>query len=279
MTVRRPAVAGSFYPDDPDELRELIARSYTHPIGPGSEPPSKTELRGVMACVCPHAGYIYSGPVAAHSYLWASSLRRPELVVVIGPNHYGIGSGISTFRDGEWATPLGKVAIDTEAARKIVDLTGIVDFDPESQRREHSIEVQLPFLQEIYHDFKFLPICLCFQDVETARELGKGLSVILKGRDAVLVASSDLTHYEPADVAKEKDTALLKTIVDMDILAFYRVLEERRVTACGYGAIATVMEASRLLGFKRGELHKYASSGDTTGDKSAVVGYPSVSFG
>ncbi len=278
MIVRRPAVAGSFYPDDPAELKAAIRESYTHPLGPGSLPPAKEEKHGLMAFVCPHAGYVYSGPVAAHSYLWASSLRHPELVVVIGPNHYGVGSGISTFREGEWATPLGNLEVDAEAARRIVELTGIVDFDPESQRREHSLEVQLPFMQEIYRTFKILPICLAFQDLETARELGRGLSVILKGRDALLVASSDLTHYEPAAIAREKDTALLETVKRMDIEGFYRVLEEKSVTACGYGAIATVMEASRLLGCQRGELHKYASSGDTTGDNDAVVGYPSVSF-
>jgi len=204
MTVRRPAVAGSFYPDDPEELKGLIRDSYMHPLGPGSAPPAKVQREGVMACVCPHAGYIYSGPVAAHSYLWASSLRHPELVVVVGPNHYGIGSGISTFREGEWATPLGNVQIDSDSARKIVELTGIVDFDPESQRREHSLEVQVPFLQAIYGTFKLLPICLAFQDIETARELGRGLSVLLKGRDAILVASSDLTHYEPASVARRR---------------------------------------------------------------------------
>jgi MEMO1 family protein len=278
MIVRRPAVAGSFYPGDPDELRSAIRESYTHPLGPGRAPPAKEELKGVMACVCPHAGYVYSGPVAAHSYLWASSLRRPELVVIVGPNHYGIGSGVSTFREGEWSTPLGNVQVDAEAARKIVELTGVVDYDPESQRREHSLEVQVPFLQSIYGTFKILPICLSFQDIETARELGRGLSALLKGRDAVLVASSDLTHYEPASVAREKDTALLETVKKMDAVAFYRVLEERNITACGYGAIATVMEAGRLLGFKKGELHKYASSGETTGDNDAVVGYPSVSF-
>jgi len=278
MIVRRPAVAGSFYPEDPQDLRAAIRGSYVHPLGPGSLPPSDEERRGVMACVCPHAGYVYSGPVAAHSYLWLSSLRRPELVVIVGPNHYGVGSGISTFREGEWATPLGNLPVDSQAARKIVELTGLVDYDPESHRREHSIEVQLPFLQEVYGEFKILPISLAFQDMETARELGRGLSTLLKGRDAILIASSDLTHYEPAPTAREKDMALLETVQGLDIESFYGVLEERRVTACGYGAIAAVMEASRLLGLKRGELHKYASSGDTTGDNDAVVGYPSVSF-
>jgi AmmeMemoRadiSam system protein B len=279
MIARRPAVAGSFYPEDPDDLRRLIRDSYTDPLGPGSLPPARARSGGVMACVCPHAGYVYSGAIAAHSYYWLSSLRQPELAVIVGPNHYGVGSGISTFKDGEWETPLGTVPVDAEAARRIVSLTGLVDFDPEAQRREHSIEVQLPFLQEIYPKLKFLPICLAFQDVETARELGRGLSTLLKGRDALLIASSDLTHYEPAAVAKEKDMALLEAVTALDIEAFYEVLEARRITACGYGAIASVMEASRLLGLNHGELHKYATSGDTTGDNDAVVGYPSVSFG
>ena len=278
MSVRRPAVAGSFYPDDPDELRKMVHDSYLHPLGPGALPPARDDRRGVGACVCPHAGYQYSGPVAAHSYLWLSSVRTPELVVIVGPNHYGIGSGVSTFREGSWETPLGRVPVDSEATSQIVKLTGLVDFDPEAHKREHSIEVQLPFLQELYGSFKLLPISLTFQDIETARELGRGLSKMLAGRDVILIASSDLTHYEPADVAREKDTALLDAVQRLDIEAFYRVLEERMVTACGYGAIATVIEASRLLGFKRGELHKYANSGDTTGDNAAVVGYPSVVF-
>jgi MEMO1 family protein len=279
MSVRRPAVAGSFYPDDPDELRKVIHDCYLHPLGPGALPPAKDERTGVSACVCPHAGYQYSGPVAAHSYLWLSSLRTPELVVIVAPNHYGIGSGVSTFREGSWETPLGRVPVDSEAASQIVKLTGLVDFDPEAHRREHSLEVQLPFLQDLYGSFKLLPISLAFQDIETARELGRGLSKMLAGRNVALIASSDLTHYEPAEAAGEKDVALLDTVQSLDIEAFYKVLEERRVTACGYGAIATVMEASRLLGFGHGELHKYANSGDTTGDYGAVVGYPSVVFG
>jgi hypothetical protein len=279
MPVRRPAVAGTFYPDDPDQLRKAVHDCYLHPLGPGALPPAKTERRGVAACVCPHAGYEYSGPVAAHSYLMLSALRRPELVVIVGPNHYGAGSGVSTFRDGEWETPLGRVPVDADAASQIVRLTGLVDYDPESHRREHSIEVQLPFLQDIYGTFNLLPISLSFQDIETARELGRGISELLRGRDALLIASSDLTHYEPAEAAREKDMSLLAAVQALDVGSFYEVLEKKKVTACGYGAIATVMEASRLLGYGRGELLKYANSGDATGDNGAVVGYPSVSFG
>lgn len=278
MVTRRPAVAGSFYPSDPAELRRLIAGCYRHAVGPGRLPPSQDESHGIVACVCPHAGYIYSGPVAAHSYLHVSSLRRPDLVVIVAPNHYGVGSGISSYREGEWETPLGKVPVDAAAAKKIVDLTGIVDYDPVSHKMEHSLEVQLPFLQEIYGRFSMLPISISFQEIETAKELGRGIADLVRDREAILIASSDLTHYETADSAREKDLALLKTVEQMDLEAFYTTLQKKNVTACGYGAIGTVIEACRRLGFVRAEVLKYASSGDTAGDRSSVVGYPSARF-
>jgi MEMO1 family protein len=278
MSVRRPAVAGGFYPAGRAELERALHDSYMHPLGPQRLPPLEGEAHGVVACVCPHAGYVYSGPVAAHSYLQTSAMRKPDLVVVVGPNHYGVGSGVSTYEGGEWETPLGRVRVDRRAAKEIVELAGIVDYDPEAHRMEHSIEVQLPFLQQLYGEFGFLPICLAMQDEATARDLGKGLARLLEGREAVLVASSDLTHYEPASQAREKDMAALEKVERMDVRGFYETLERRRVTACGYGAIATVMEACGHLGFKRGTLLSYATSGDVTGDDSAVVGYPSLRF-
>ena len=278
MSARRPAVAGSFYPAGRAELERALRDSYMHPLGPRRLPPLEEEARGVVACVSPHAGYVYSGPVAAHSYLRVSAMKKPELVVVVGPNHYGVGSGVSTYQGGEWETPLGRVPVDSRAAEEIVEATGMVDYDPEAHRMEHSIEVQLPFLQQLYGRFSFLPICLAMQDEATARDLGLGLAKLLAGREAVLVASSDLTHYEPATRAREKDTELLGHIERMDTRGFYETLERRRITACGYGAIATVMEACKLMKFGRGEVLRYATSGDVTGDGSSVVGYPSVWF-
>jgi AmmeMemoRadiSam system protein B len=286
MNVRKPAVAGTFYPAGEAQLKEAIESSYVHRLGPGRLPSHAGAVRasGLKACVCPHAGYAYSGPVAAHSYLDVSGLAKPDLVVVVGPNHYGIGSGVAIYGEGEWETPLGKVRVDDVASKKIVKLTGIVDIDPEAHRREHSIEVQLPFLQHLYGgSFVFLPISLAFQDKATARDLGKGLAELLKdtvdgGRNAVLIASSDLTHYEPASQAREKDIMLLKHVQALDVHAFYTTLERRNITACGFGAIASVMEACRLLGFEKGRLNAYATSGDITGDNDAVVGYPSVTF-
>ena len=286
MTLRKPAVAGTFYPADEAQLRDAVNASFLHRLGPGRLP-SKEQAgtpTGLKACVCPHAGYVYSGPVAAHSYLEVSKLRKPDLVVVVGPNHYGLGSGVATWGEGEWETPLGVVPVDQGATERMVRLTGIVDIDREAHRREHSIEVQLPFLQILYGGaFSFLPISLAFQDKTTARDLGKGLAEVLRDaadgkRGAVLVASSDLTHYEPASQAREKDTALLKHVERVDLDAFYTTLERRNITACGYGAIASVMEACRLLGLGKGRVNAYSTSGDITGDNEAVVGYASVTF-
>ena len=286
MTLRRPAVAGTFYPAGKAELGEAIDASYMHRLGPGRLPPliAPGPAPDLKACVCPHAGYAYSGPIAAHSYLDISQLETPELVVIVGPNHYGLGSGVATYGEGEWETPLGKVRVDADASKRVVELAPFVDVDPEAHRREHSIEVQLPFLQRIYGgSFGILPISLAFQHKAIARDLGKALAELLKEAveedvSAVLIASSDLTHYEPAAQAKEKDTALLKHVERLDLDAFYTTLERRNVTACGYGAIATVMEACRLLGYAKGRVNAYATSGDVTGDNEAVVGYPSVSF-
>ena len=285
MAVRKPAVAGSFYPADEAKLRQAIESSYLHKLGPGRLPSQTDTLTPELkACVCPHAGYVYSGPIAAHSFLEISKVSNPELVVIVGPNHYGIGSGVATYGEGEWETPLGRVTVDQDATKRIIELAGFVDIDPEAHRREHSIEVQLPFLQHLYGgSFSFLPISLAFQEKAIARDLGKGLAELLKeaaevDASAVLVASSDLTHYEPASQAKEKDTALLKHVERLDLDAFYTTLERRNITACGYGAIATVMEACRILGYEKGRLNAYATSGDVTGDNDAVVGYPSVTF-
>ncbi len=284
MTLRKPAVAGTFYPAGEAELRAAIESSYLHKLGPGKLPSTGIVEEGLKACVCPHAGYAYSGPVAAHSYLDISQLSKPELVVIVGPNHYGLGSGAATYGEGEWETPLGKAKVDKEASDRIVRLTGFVDIDPEAHRKEHSIEVQLPFLQHLYGgSFSFLPISLAYQEKAIARDLGKALAELLKEAgeaevSAVLIASSDLTHYEPAAQAREKDTMLLKHVQSLDLDAFYTALERRNITACGYGAIASVMEACRILGFAKGRVNAYATSGDVTGDNDAVVGYSSVSF-
>ena len=279
MLLRKPAVAGQFYPADPKELSNQVDQCYLHPLGPGRSPPAPRTKADLVAVVCPHAGYEYSGPVAAHSYLHVSSLSDPGLIVVVAPNHYGIGSGVSTFSEGEWETPLGRMRVDKEASKELVTLAEIVTVDPGAHRLEHSLEVQLPFLQRIYGDsVPFLPISLVFQDMDTAKSLSVALSKLLKGRRAVLVASSDFTHYEPAQAARRKDTALIQQILKTDLEGFYSTLDSLGVTACGFGAIATVMETAKSLGLSKPELLKYATSGDTTGDNVQVVGYGALRF-
>ena len=279
MQVRKPAVAGQFYPSEAEELSSLIDECYTHPLGPGRAPPAPPGKGDIAAVVCPHAGYVYSGPVAAHSYLHVSSLVEPDLIVVVAPNHYGIGSGVSTFGSGYWETPLGKMRVDSGAAKELVDMAEVVADDPDAHRLEHSLEVQLPFLQLIYGDsVPFLPISLLFQDLDTARAVSSAIAKLVRGRKVVLVASSDLTHYEPAADARKKDTALLDQVLKGDVEGFYSTLERLNVTSCGYGAIATVMLTAHELGLRRAELLKYASSGDTSGDNLQVVGYGALRF-
>ena len=279
MPLRKPAVAGQFYPSDGAELSALIDSCYTHSLGPGKPPPAPPSKAVAVAVVAPHAGYVYSGPVAAHSYLHVSSMRDPDLIVVVAPNHYGIGSGVSTFSEGEWETPLGRMRVDQGASRRLTELCDAVTVDPAAHRLEHSLEVQLPFLQKIYGDsVPFLPVSLLFQDIDTSRVLASALARVVRERKAVLVASSDLTHYESAAVAREKDTALLQQVVGMDVEGFYSTLERLGVTACGYGAIATVMQTASALGLKKAELMKYASSGETSGDNLQVVGYGALRF-
>jgi len=279
LNLRKPAVAGSFYPSDKNELSKLIDECFLHPLGPGRLPPAQPGSAKVIACVVPHAGYVYSGPVAAHSYLHVSSLPDPELIVVVAPNHYGIGSGVSSCSGGVWETPLGRMKVDEDGAKKLAEAAGIVDFDPEAHRLEHSLEVQLPFLQKLYGArVPFIPISLAFQDSETAVQVAKGVEEVVRGRRAVLIASSDFTHYEQADQARRKDLALASSILSMNLESFYSTLERLQVTACGFGAIATVMAAAKELGFRKGELLKYANSGDTTGDNSQVVGYGALRF-
>ncbi|MGQ9468273.1 MAG: AmmeMemoRadiSam system protein B [Nitrososphaerales archaeon] len=279
MKVRKAEVAGIFYPLDPDELRAGIEESFLHKIGPRRKPPSNEAIGEKVALVSPHAGYMYSGPVAAHGYYACSYLKSIELVVIAGPNHHGIGSGVATVREGAWETPLGRVEVDDDSAKRLVESSGIVDFDDSAHRREHSIEVQIPFLQYIYGTkFKILPISMMLQDMSTAVDVGKAIADCVKDKKFLLIASSDFTHYEAQEVASRKDSEAIKAILQMDISRLYDVIEELNVTMCGYGPVATIITAAKELKITKGRLLQYATSGDITGDYSSVVGYASILF-
>jgi len=278
--IRRPRVAGSFYEGNAESLKAQIKNCFLQEFGPKKRPKvNKSGPREIIGLVCPHAGYMFSGPVAANAYYELASDGKPDTVVILGPNHTGYGSALSLMNEGFWRTPLGDVEIDGETASEVVRETRLVDVDELAHRFEHSIEVQLPFLQYLYgSEFKFVPICFQMQDLSSAVEVGKALVEVLASKNAVVIASSDMTHYEPQGNAAAKDMAALKAVEAMDEKRFYSIIEARNVTACGYGPIAAVITAAKGLGAKEAKLLCYKSSGDITGDYSSVVGYAAVSF-
>ena len=226
--------------------------------------------------VCPHAGYVYSGPAAAHSYFHLASEAKPDSVVVLGPNHTGLGGPVSMGGTGAWETPLGRVKIDEELAKSIFESSDIIDVDEMAHAREHSIEVQLPFLQYVYGDFRFVPICMGFQDLETSREVGRSIAKVTEGRNALIIASTDLSHMESQSSANVKDRGVIERILSLDEAALQEWVRSKRVSMCGYGPVSAAIVASKLLGAKKAEFLAYNTSGDVTGDLSAVVGYAAI---
>ncbi len=263
--MRAPAVAGQFYPRGPDELRHQLDGMFSGV--------SKEEL-AVLGAVVPHAGYVYSGAVAAEVY---ARLPSRQTYVILGPNHHGMGAPVALSRDS-WQTPLGSVPVDLELADALAGT--IIDQDEMAHRHEHSIEVQIPFLQSRFSDFMILPIAMGLQDEETAVEVGSALAKAISNlkRDVTVIASSDFTHYEPQDVARKVDARLIEAILNMDIPELYGRVYMYNATACGYGPIAATITAARAMGATSGKLLRYATSGDVIGDYSQVVGYGAIVF-
>ena len=277
MEVRTPAVSGTFYPDDQQELKSLIHNCFMHTIGPGKMPPTGSDQK-IYGVICPHAGFVYSGPVACHSFYSISS-STSKLAIITGPNHYGIGQSIASMIDASWKTPLGLMEVDSESALELRDGLDILELDSFSHSKEHSIEVQIPMLQETFsHEMKILPVSLINQEQQTATRVGSAIAKIAQKKDALLIGSSDFTHYEENEFAHRQDLALIEPILELDVDEFYKILYDRHVTACGFGAIASTMIACKELGATEGKLLKYATSGDVSGDKSSVVGYASIIF-
>ena len=276
--IRRPAVAGIFYPREPFELNQAIERSFKDQrFGPNKLPPSPSKRR-IYGIVSPHAGYIYSGAVAANGFYEVSSMEFDD-VVMIGPNHYGIGTGAAIMSSGLWETPLGQVEINQELSLDISKNSDIIDLDDFAHSKDHCLEVQLPFVQYIKKKkFGIVPIILIMQDRNTAEDIGRSIAQSVINTKSLLIASSDFTHYESNSEAHRKDMELINAILSLDILKFYTTLERENVSACGYGAIASIMTAAKNLGATKGELLKYATSGDVIGDINTVVGYSSIVF-
>jgi hypothetical protein len=226
----------------------------------------------VVACISPHAGYIYSGRTAGRIH---SILPDAETYVVIGPNHTGYGSAVAVSMD-TWQTPLGEVEVDREFINAMPK--EIVDVDETAHRYEHSLEVQIPFLLYLHKDFKIVPICLGMQDEETAKEVSEEILEAERktGREIVLIASSDMHHYLPDKNCREKDSAVIDAILSMNISKYYRTIYDLQASVCGYGAIGVAMEyVKHRDGYAR--LVDYSTSGDVA-DKSSVVGYAGIAF-
>ena len=275
MALRRPAVAGAFYAASPEKLKKQIIDSFKHRLGPGRLPEHHSG-RDILGVVCPHAGYMYSGPAASHSYLALGEQQPPETVVIIGPNHTGWGTPISITSEGKWAMPLGEVLIDSELAEKIIEYSPTAKSDESAFIREHSIEVQLPFLQFIYPEFKFVPICMGYQDLDVSVELGKAISEASKDKEIVVVASNDLNHQESKQISNKKDKYVMDAIKTLDEKQLQESVKRHNITTCGYGPVSATMVYSKLQGATKGEVLSYYTSGDITGDNSAVVGYASA---
>ena len=277
MRVRRAAVAGYFYPSDPDELNNSIKNSFLNRVGPGKLPPSEKRV-DALGYVVPHAGYEYSGPVAAHAYYEISALSEELTFIILGPNHYGIGSPIAVPQSDEWETPLGKVEIDETLKHELVRGSNIIDIDDSAHWREHSIEVQLPFLQYVKKNFKLLPISMAYMEMGAAIEVAETIFKAIKGRRVMVLASSDMTHYEPQASVNEKDSIAIDAITSLDISRLYLVISQKNITMCGYGPVAVLMHLSKLMGYTDVRLLKHSDSGEMTGDRASVVGYASIGF-
>jgi len=274
-TVRQPVVAGQFYPANPDELRRMLDEFVAQATVPN--------VSGqIVALIAPHAGYIYSGKVAAHSYALLKG-QKFERVVVIAPSHFEAFPFNSVYNGDAYATPLGNIEVDKAFAAKLAKMSPLIQLSsrghtPTQQPGEHALEVQLPFLQRVLGEFKLVPIVMGDQNYETERALGVSLAKMIQGTHTLIVASSDLSHYHPYEEATKLDHKTLKAIERWDYLSLSLNFESRVWEACGGGPIVATIIAAERLGAKQATILKYANTGDVTGDHSRVVGYSAVAL-
>jgi len=266
--AREPAAAGMFYDDDPKRLEAGLGELFS-----GVKPAKACQM-----VVSPHAGYMYSGKTAAHAI---GSLKKAKSYIIIGPNHTGLGPMFSMVGSGYWEMPLGECRIDFKLAMKLKSFR-LLKEDELAHLQEHSIEVQLPFLQHRFREFSFLPVCIMAAGysvdfMSMCSELGKTVASAVKATGAGVIASSDFSHYLPQKTAEKKDNAAIRRILKLDLPGFFRTLEEEDASICGYGPIAVAMSAAQELGLRPAMIHS-SSSGDASGDYGSVVTYHAIGF-
>ncbi len=273
-TIRRPAVAGQFYPRDPVALREAIEQAFVSPLGPGEFPLlNEGGPRRVMGVVSPHAGYPYSAQGAAWAFREVAVDGRPQATVLLGVNHRGIGAPIALSPDSGWETPLGIAPVATEIGRKLQALDADVVLDARAHASEHSIEVQVPFLQAIFGESLILPLALGHLTFDMVLRLGRALAALAGEYDLLIVASSDFSHYIPHREAEVLDRLALQQIAAVDAAGLIEVVQRRKITMCGVLPVAVMLEAATATGVTTGTILHYHTSGDVTGDRQEVVGY------
>jgi AmmeMemoRadiSam system protein B len=272
MTLRKAAVAGSWYPGSAAALAAAVD-GHLAAIGDAPAPPAD-----LVALVAPHAGLIYSGTVAAYAYRLLRG-RSVDLIVLVGPSHYVGFDGVAIYRGAGFDTPLGVAAIDLECAEALMQASPLVHEHPPAHEREHSLEMQLPFIRRLAPAAKIVPLVVGRQTAETARALGDALGAVLPGRRALLVASTDLSHYHDAATAARLDAVVIDHVSRLDPDGLQRALDVEPHHACGGGPTVAVLRAAKHRGADRAVILKYADSGDVSGDKSSVVGYLAAAIG
>jgi MEMO1 family protein len=267
-SIRRPAVAGRFYPGDPQDLRQE-AGSYL------SAAAATKPLLHAIGCLAPHAGYMYSGHVAGAVF---AHMEIPELCVVLCPNHTGVGHALAIMSAGAWETPLGNVPLDSAFATQLKTRFAPLQEDATAHRAEHSAEVELPFLQLRQRKLRFVPIALGTGRLDLLEALGLALAETIadQAEPILIVASSDMNHYESDTVTRIKDQQAIEKILTLDPRGLHEVVTQQAISMCGYGPAVAMLTAARRLGAKSAELVKYATSGDVSGDRDMVVGYAGV---
>ena len=272
--IRSPAVAGRFYPCRAEELLRDV-REYTSP----GKTPGKTPVEAVriaaIGCVAPHAGYIYSGGVAGAVY---ARVEIPACCVILCPNHTGKGRPLSIMANTTWQTPLGEVAADAEMGARLLRRFPALEEDSAAHRGEHAIEVQLPFLQARQPELNIVPIAVGTSDFNALRGLGEALGDVIAGRDVkvLIVASSDMNHYESDAITRVKDHKAIERVLAMDARGLWEVVMNEDISMCGFGPTIVMLTAAKLLGATAATLVKYATSGEVSGDYESVVGYAGI---
>jgi MEMO1 family protein len=265
--VRKPAVAGQFYPATADQIQKQIV-SYL---------PASVARKDVIGCMLPHAGYQYSGMVAVQT---AGTVIVKDTVVLLGPNHTGQGAAFSLMSRGTWQTPMGSADIDEDLAEAIFAASKYLEKDDLAHLREHSLEVELPILQYFKKDLKIVPIAFGVDDFAALIDVGTAISQALKARkqqqSTLLVASTDMNHYESASIGRKKDQGAIQAILELDAKLLWETIRRNNITMCGFMPVIAMITAAKELGATKAELIKYATSGDVTGDNSSVVGYAGI---